>query len=56
MIPSSSARATAAADRPSRATDWIRMPNAAARSATRNPIEPSPRIPIVEPSRPSALP
>ncbi len=56
VMPSSSARATVCSERPGLASDWTRMPNAAARSATAKPIEPSPMMPMVEPSRPSALP
>ena len=55
VMPSSSARVTTRGARPSLATDWTRMPNAAARSATAKPMEPRPMMPIVDPSRPSAL-
>ena len=55
VMSSSSARDTTCAARPGLASDWILMPNAAARSATARPIEPRPMMPIVDPSRPPAL-
>ena len=55
VMPSSSARADAAADRSALASACTRMPNAAARSATEKPMEPRPMMPMVDPSNPSAL-
>ena len=55
VMPSSSARDTAYADRPGLASDCRRMPKAAARSATEKPMAPRPMIPMVDPSSPSAL-
>ncbi len=55
VTPISSARATTCALRPDLATAWTWIPKAAARSATPSPIEPSPTMPMVEPSSPPAL-
>ena len=52
---SSASRSLVAWLRPARCTQPIRIPNAAARSATARPIEPRPTIPSVLPSSPLAL-